>query len=91
MSAIHSTRNPKAIDPDRQFALGVGVIAVPLGVHIQVGNQHQSHDDQHRRDDPGEPGIEIHQDVLQAKKVPGRFGRDSVFWWGWRLLPAARR
>src|SRR5207249_6502343 len=51
--------------PDGELALLVGVIAVAERVGVDIRYRHQSDDDEAGHDHAGDPGIEIHQHLLQ--------------------------
>src|SRR4030095_10490940 len=46
------------------------VVAISLGIGINVGNRSQPHDDQSRKDHAGQPRIVVNEHFLETKEVP---------------------
>ena len=59
---------------DLELALLEGEVAVALGVHVDVRDGHEAHDDQAGEHHARQPGIEVDQHLLQPQEVPGRLG-----------------
>src|SRR5262249_31614007 len=46
-------------------------VTVPFWIRIDVGNGHQSYDDEARKYNTGQPRIEVDEHFLQSKEIPG--------------------
>src|SRR5208282_9533 len=78
--ADEDERNPQHVEPDEEgenleSPLAKRVVAVTFRIDVEIWNEHQADDDEARKNHARVPRIEEDQHLLQAQKVPGRFGR----------------
>ena len=60
----------------RKGALFKSVASDPLlFIGIEIGDSHQAHHDQRGQNDAGDPGIEINEQFLKSREIPGCFRR----------------
>src|SRR5262245_40438943 len=60
---------------DRELALLEGVVAVALGIDVDVGDRHEPDDDHRGQQHAREPRVVVDEHLLQAQEVPRRLGR----------------